>query len=393
MDRLREKKERLQQLKRQANVSPDKSEQPQLSTFDMLATAMTGNDSPNSTSKRPKDNVSIAEAGTTSSTTLMTAVTGFASDASQHMPSPESLNGESIAVKQLEVRNHTQGDQKQKASTTGEGNADQPKLSSTGENGSIEPPEVPSRPDYKSKGGEGRRESMDEEEVDEFGRVKRRRQHYSSADGRKGQRDDSDNDSQYDSDYDRHPRRRRRSHSEDGRRQNSRTRGRYSSRSRSPRSRSRSRSHSTKQRDPYTAAARYIDTEFFPSKIYVGDLVGVNKDQLEDAFSAFGHIVDIKTVDGKDFAFITYDDTESALYAIKRMDGVKLGRYRVKVNRAKIPERNRVGFGNVPWKDEDGVVAQEENHRHSHSNTVAPQQEMDPRAFGRGRKVLSYDDL
>lgn len=75
------------------------------------------------------------------------------------------------------------------------------------------------------------------------------------------------------------------------------------------------------------------------------------------------------------FAFITYDDTESALYAIKRMDGIKLGRYRVKgkrsagiylfdvkafllismllaVNRAKIPERNRVGFGNVPWKDE-----------------------------------------
>jgi len=34
------------------------------------------------------------------------------------------------------------------------------------------------------------------------------------------------------------------------------------------------------------------------------------------------------------FAFITYDDTESALYAIKRMDGVKLGRYRVKGNRS-----------------------------------------------------------
>jgi RNA recognition motif-containing protein len=30
------------------------------------------------------------------------------------------------------------------------------------------------------------------------------------------------------------------------------------------------------------------------------------------------------------FAFITYDDPESALYAIKRMDGVKLGRYRIK---------------------------------------------------------------
>lgn len=165
------------------------------------------------------------------------------------MPSPESLNGESIAVKQLEVRSQNQGDQKANASRTGEDKAEHRKLSSTDENGSIEPPEVFSRPNEKSKGVEGRRDSMDEEEVDEFGRVKRRRQHYSSADGRKGQYDDSDNDSHYDSDYDRHPRRRRRSHSEDGRRENSRTRGRYSSRSRSPRSRSRSRSRSTRQRD------------------------------------------------------------------------------------------------------------------------------------------------
>lgn len=25
------------------------------------------------------------------------------------------------------------------------------------------------------------------------------------------------------------------------------------------------------------------------------------------------------------------------------------------VNRAKIPERNRVGFGNIPWKDEGTI--------------------------------------
>ncbi|KAI8583183.1 hypothetical protein K450DRAFT_224598 [Umbelopsis ramanniana AG] len=308
------------------------------------------------------------------------------------MPSPESLNGESIAVKQLEVKNQGQS-LKQKASSAENFNAGQRVLSSTGNTGSIECGEVPARSDFRPKDEGGRRESTDEEEVDEFGRVKRRRQHYSSADGRRGQHEESDNDSQNDSDYDRHPRRRRRSHSEDGQVHHSGTRGRYSSRSRSPRSRSRSRSHGNRHRDPYTAAARYIDTEFFPSKIYVGDLVGVNKDQLEDAFSAFGRIEDIKTVDGKDFAFITYDDTESALYAIKRMDGVKLGRYRIKVNRAKIPERNRVGFGNVPWKDEDGVVAQEESHRHPHSSTIPTQQEMDPRAFGRGRQVLSYDDL
>ncbi|KAM3589415.1 hypothetical protein VKS41_000278 [Umbelopsis sp. WA50703] len=144
---------------------------------------------------------------------------------------------------------------------------------------------------------------------------------------------------------------------------------------------------------PYAAAARYIDTEFFPTKIYIGDLVGVDKYQLEDAFSPYGQIEDIKTVAGKDFAFITYDHPENALYAIKRMDGVRLGRYRIKVNRAKIPERNRVGFGNVPWKDEDGVVAEEESIPDRQPRIGDLTQPLDPRAIGGGRQVLSYDDL
>ncbi|KAH8547904.1 hypothetical protein BGW37DRAFT_509134 [Umbelopsis sp. PMI_123] len=308
------------------------------------------------------------------------------------MPSPESLNGESSALKQTEVTNSGRGHER-KESSAEEVNLDQPKAPSTSESRSVTSANAHSNSEPKLKDEGCRREPIDEEEVDEFGRVKRRRHRYSSGTSAKEEHEDSDDDSQYDSDYDRHPRRKRRGNSEDDRRYHSRTRSRYSSRSRSPRSRSRSRSRNTRHRDPYTAAARYIDTEFFPSKIYVGDLVGVNKDQLEDAFSAFGRIEDIKTVDGKDFAFITFDDPESALYAIKMMDGVKLGRYRIKVNRAKIPERNRVGFGNVPWKDEDGVVAQEEGYRTSHSTAGTVQKEQDPRAFGRGRQVLSYDDL
>jgi hypothetical protein len=34
------------------------------------------------------------------------------------------------------------------------------------------------------------------------------------------------------------------------------------------------------------------------------------------------------------------------------MHGALLGSKHIKVNRAKIPERNKVGFGNVPWTDE-----------------------------------------
>lgn len=72
---------------------------------------------------------------------------------------------------------------------------------------------------------------------------------------------------------------------------------------------------------------------------------------------------------------MTYEDKESALDAIQAMDGALFGRRHIrgklfmffivdpcwqnrvvltwdKVNRAKLPERNQYGFGNIPWTDE-----------------------------------------
>ncbi|KAJ2962020.1 hypothetical protein NQZ79_g2829 [Umbelopsis isabellina] len=336
---------------------------------------MSGSASPNSSS--PNGPTTLVTDTNNSSPTDNTSTAGTAqrimvNSSTSHMPSPESLNGESHALK------------RSRSTTIG---SDIVQISPHSDKGHSDLP-VASAVDFKITSDSRRMSNSEEEEVDEFGRVRTRRQHYMN---RTSSNHGNDSD---ESDFESHHRRRRRSSSGDRGRHSSRPSRRHTSRSRSPRDRSRSRSHSgTRHRDPYTAAARYIDTEFFPTKIYIGDLVGVDKYQLEDAFSPYGRIEDIKTVAGKEFAFITYDHPENALYAIKKMDGVRLGRYRIKVNRAKIPERNRVGFGNVPWKDEDGVVAEEDSIAGRQPKLADPTQPLDPRAVGGGRQVLSYDDL
>ncbi|RUS33697.1 hypothetical protein BC938DRAFT_484325 [Jimgerdemannia flammicorona] len=180
--------------------------------------------------------------------------------------------------------------------------------------------------------------------------------------------------------------------------------------------------------DPYVAAASYIDTEFFATKIYVGELQNVTEKALRLAFERFGEIKHVKMVEGKEFAFITFDRKDQALKAIQHMNGSVLGRRSIKVNRAKIPERNRVGFGNVPWQDDDGMLAKQ-GEATDYLSSLAPQEKsislqdrvatmhqlaapldapssesgymldpraqlpMDPRAARAERQVLSYDDL
>ncbi|KAG2186172.1 hypothetical protein INT43_002610 [Umbelopsis isabellina] len=375
MDRLRrEKKERLQQLKKETQSTGDrKTEQP--STFDILATTMSGSASPNSSSPTGHSNAvtdTINNLPTDNTSSAATVQRLVVNSSTSHMPSPESINGDTHALNRS--RSTTVGsDIIQNSRHSDKEHSDLP---------------VASAGDFKVASDNRRMSNSEEEEVDEFGRVRTRRQHYVNRSSSNHGNDSDECDSES------HHRRRRRSSSSDRGRRSTRSNRRRTSRSRSPRDRLRSRSRSgTRHRDPYTAAARYIDTEFFPTKIYIGDLVGLDKYQLEDAFSPYGQIEDIKTVAGKDFAFITYDHPESALYAIKRMDGVRLGKYRIKVNRAKIPERNRVGFGNVPWKDEDGVVAEEDNMAGRQPKQADPTQPLDPRAMGGGRQVLSYDDL
>lgn len=74
------------------------------------------------------------------------------------------------------------------------------------------------------------------------------------------------------------------------------------------------------------------------------------------------------------------------------------------VNRAKIPERNKVGFGNVPWQDEDGLMAKEAsssyNYNRRRSSTLMKMDDHSNNNFPpihatipAGRVLTSYDDL
>ncbi|KAF7731003.1 hypothetical protein EC973_001049 [Apophysomyces ossiformis] len=263
-----------------------------------------------------------------------------------------------------------------------------------------------------------RADKDEEEELDEFGRVKRRRQKFArtsryeemedrrhtervkETEREEGEEEGEDRrsyGSESDDDYERsryHYRRRRSS----GRRyysdSDSEDDYRRRRRGRRPSSSSGHRRHDSDTKDPYAAAARYIDTEFYSTKIYVGDLVHVTQDDFERAFLRYGPIRQIKMVEGKEYAFVTYEDKESALAAIQNMHGALFGSRRIKVNRAKIPERNRVGFGNVPWTDEDGRLAQEEQRSYPDRPESSPSFPSVDAPVPPPRRVLtSYDDL
>ncbi|KAI8380360.1 hypothetical protein BD560DRAFT_453193 [Blakeslea trispora] len=245
-------------------------------------------------------------------------------------------------------------------------------------------------------------EEGEEEELDEFGRVKRRRQKF------KNERSDEEEGEEKRESYRRY-RRRSSSRSRSPRRS---YRRRYSdsdsddyssrqTRHRSHRYHRHYHANRNNGADMYSEAAQYIDTEFYSNKVYVGDLENVTEDQLGSLFSRFGVLVDVKLVEGKDYGFVTFDKKEAALEAIRNLHGTLVGSKRIKVNRAKIPERNKVGFGNVPWQDEDGLLAKEISYEHETrrpSLTVERPLEsglpLDPRSSTVPHRVLtSYDDL
>ncbi|KAG0929272.1 hypothetical protein G6F29_012125 [Rhizopus arrhizus] len=252
----------------------------------------------------------------------------------------------------------------------------------------------------------------DEDELDEFGRVKRRREKFKSErteDKDYNERSDSDRETHRREDRYHAKRRRRRSSSSSLSPKRSHHR-RYSDDSdsdydrRSKRSSSRQHGyrsshyhghhrhhHHSNSRDPYSEAAQYLDTEFYSNKIYIGDLEDVTIEQLEDVFSRFGTLEDVRMVEGKDYAFATYEKKEAALAAIKSMHGVLLGTRQIKVNRAKIPERNKVGFGNIPWQDEDGLMAKDNDDKSRPlPKSLEEKHPINPVA---SRVLTTYDDL
>jgi len=124
--------------------------------------------------------------------------------------------------------------------------------------------------------------------------------------------------------------------------------------------------------DPYVAASRYLDTAFYPTKIYVGNLQNsVSLTSLRTAFKPFGDIEDMNLVEGKDYGFITFKEPAAARLALEKMNGALLEGAEIRVNRAKIPERNRHGFAGVAWTDEDGELAKMEEEQHKQAADVA----------------------
>ncbi|KAF9568600.1 hypothetical protein EC968_002902 [Mortierella alpina] len=124
--------------------------------------------------------------------------------------------------------------------------------------------------------------------------------------------------------------------------------------------------------DPYQAASRYLDTAFYPTKIYVGNLPSsISLTSLRTLFAPFGDIEDMNLVEGKDFGFVTYVEPVGAQQALAKMNGAMIDGTFIRVNRAKIPERNRRGFAGVAWMDEDGELARLEEEQHQQAAAIS----------------------
>ena len=87
-------------------------------------------------------------------------------------------------------------------------------------------------------------------------------------------------------------------------------------------------------------------------KIYVGNLnLGTDEKKLGEVFSEFGElehislVLDKETGESRGFAFITFEHSEDATYALEEMDGVDLDGSNISVNEAfERKQRNENGM-------------------------------------------------
>ncbi|KAF9580348.1 hypothetical protein BGW38_003042 [Lunasporangiospora selenospora] len=202
--------------------------------------------------------------------------------------------------------------------------------------------------------------SFDENEemiVDMFGRSVPRSRHHSSDEGSDSEGENESTSPFYSRSRDDHRRRHRSGHERDYARD-------YSGDEQSH--------NPMEELDPYRAASRYLDTAFYPTKIYVGNLPSaISLTTLRTLFSPFGDIEDMNLVEGKDFGFVTYKSPDGAQLALGKMNGAVVEGTSIRVNRAKIPERNRRGFAGVAWMDEDGELARLEEEQHQQAAAIA----------------------
>ena len=87
-------------------------------------------------------------------------------------------------------------------------------------------------------------------------------------------------------------------------------------------------------------------------KIYVGNLSWDTNDQgLRQAFEQYGAVSDAVVITDREtgrsrgFGFVTFDDDDAAMEAIRSMDGTALDGRNIKVNEAREREPRRGGGG------------------------------------------------
>ena len=92
-------------------------------------------------------------------------------------------------------------------------------------------------------------------------------------------------------------------------------------------------------------------------KMYVGNLPkGITKEKLEELFSPYGPILNVRDVDKKSHTYIEYTDIKSVVKAIEAMDGEDCEDKKLSVNfgRQVIPS-------DCLWIDHVTVAAKEED--------------------------------
>ena len=76
------------------------------------------------------------------------------------------------------------------------------------------------------------------------------------------------------------------------------------------------------------------------SKLYVGNLdYAVTFEQLEELFSEYGEVRQVKIIEGKGFAFVEMSNQSEAEKAKEALDGFNFKGRTLKVDEARPPER------------------------------------------------------
>jgi RNA recognition motif-containing protein len=88
------------------------------------------------------------------------------------------------------------------------------------------------------------------------------------------------------------------------------------------------------------------------NKLYVGNLLyGTTNDDLQELFSEYGTVTDVKIIEGRGFGFVEMSSREEAENAMEKLDGYDFQGRTLKVAEARPQrERGREGRGSGPGR-------------------------------------------